>query len=183
MIKKALLLFIFLSVSLNVFCQETPDVIAIYNTIVKLETAKELDSMACEMLKVTDYVLAHPYQEDTIEYKSAINGLIKWMKGTKDYHIITGGKIIDDCEKGSMMKNIYKVCMTKFIFENDEYIHPRQKGELRYININEIREIIYGGTEIFMDYLSKQDKSVINKNFKKGLKKYQEGKLEEYTLN
>lgn len=181
--KKIFPIILFLSVSLNTYSQETQDFVNLYATVKNLKTASEFDSMACEMLKVTDYILTHPYQEDTVDYKYAINSLIKWMKGTGDYHIITGGKIIDDCEKGSMMKNIYKACMTKFLFENDHYIHPRNPGELRYVNINEVREIIYGGTEIFMEYLSQQDKSVINKNFKKGLKKYQQGKLEEYTLN
>lgn len=181
--KKTFPLILFFSVSLNMFCQNSQNFLDLYVTVKNLKTASEFDSLACEMLKVTDYILTHPYQEDTADYKYAFNSLIKWMEGTGDYHIIMGGKIIDDCQKGSMMKNIYKACMTKFIFENDEYIHPRNEGAPRYVNINEVREIIYGGTEVFMRYLSKQDKSVINKDFKKGLKKYQKGKLEEYTLN
>ena len=74
--------------------------------------------------------------------------------------------------------------MTKYLFENDTIIQKSIATGFKYININRVREIIYGGGEIFMDYLVSQDKNVIRneipKPIKKGLKQYKEGNFENY---
>ena len=176
---KKTLLVILLFFSANfIFSQEFEN---LCDAIKKSTTAEELDAMECEIFLAVGYILSQPYKDNKLDDSYALESLDRWMKGTENYHLITGGKILEDCDRDDdTMKSIYKVCMIEFLFANHEYVHKASDNEIRYVNIHKVREIIFGGAQLFMDYLSKQNKKIINKKLYKGLKLYKEGRLKEY---
>lgn len=176
--QRILLLISFFFFSNFIFSQEFEQ---LFNRIEEFKTPMEFDAIECDIFFAVGYILSQPYSENQSDNSYAMKSLVKWIKGTANYHLITGGKALEDCDKeDDTMKNIFKVCMIDFLFSNHEYVHKASKGGVRYINIYEVREIIFGGTQLFMDYLSRQQKKAINKKHQKGLKFYYEGKLQEY---
>lgn len=176
--RKNLLIVLLFFFNTFVFSQEFEQ---LCDSIQGFQTPIEFDAVECDIFVAVGHVLSLSYSENKSDNSYAMESLAKWMKGTGEYHLITGGKILEDCDREDhTMKNIYKICMIDFLFANHEYIHRMDENILRYVNINEVREIIYGGAQLFMEYLSKQDKKVINKKLYKGLKLYKEGRLEEY---
>lgn len=175
---RSLLVILFFFLSSFAFSQQFEE---LCDNIKRFRTAKEFDAIECDIFFAVGHVLSHSYYENEEDNSYAMESLVNWLEGTEEYHLITGGKILEDCDREDYtMKNIYKICMIDFLFANHEYIHRKDEGKLRYVNINEVREIIYGGAEIFMEYLLKQDKKVINKKLYRGLKLYKEGKFKEY---
>jgi len=161
----------------SIFSQEFEEMC---NSIQKFNTASEFDAIDCDIYIALGTIMHNSYSENKSDESYAMESFTKWLEGTSTYHLIIGGKILEDCDKDDeTLKIIFKACMVEFMFANHQYIHPTKNG-IRYINIYEVREVISGGAEIFMDYLSRQRKSVINKEHRKGLKLYHEGKLKEY---
>jgi len=163
------------------FSQEYKD---LYDRISTFKFPMEYDNIDCEIIEATSYIFDMPYDEEVIKEDFAYKSIVEWMNETKTYHIIKGGKIMQDCKKGSVLYNICRLSMTQYLFDNDSIVQKSVGSGVRYININRVREIIYGGGEIFMEYLNKQEKSVtkkqIPKPLKKGLKQYNEGDFESY---
>ena len=142
------------------FSQEYED---LYTRISSFKIPIEYDSIDCEIIEATDYIFEKRYNEEILKEDFAYKSVVEWMDNTRTYHLIKGGKIMEDCEKGSVLYNIYRMSMTKYLFNNDSIVQNSITNGFRYININRVREIIYGGGEIFMEYLDKQDKSDIKK--------------------
>lgn len=155
----------------------------LYNKILSFKEPYQFDEVDCEIIEATDYLLSLCYEEDRYIEDLAYLSIIKWMQKTSVYHIIDGGKIKDNCKKNSVLHNISKISMTKYLFQNDSIVQ-NNIGAVRYVNLHRVREIIHGGAEIFMDYLNLQEKETlknnINKELRKGLKMYNEGKLEKF---
>ena len=173
-----IILLVFFFYSNIVFSQEFEE---LCDDIQKFKTSHEFDAIECDIFLAVGHVVSQPYLANKMDNSYAIESIMKWLEGTANYHLIVGGKILEDCDQGDVtMKNIFKICMLEFLFSNHEYVHTATKGKMRYINIHEVREIIFGGTQLFMEYLSKQNKKVINKKLYKGLKLYREGQLQEY---
>lgn len=176
--KRPLLIIVFFFCSSFIFSQQFEE---LCDSIQKFQTPVEFDAIECDIFLAVGHILSQSYKENESDNSYAMESLDLWMAGTVNYHLIIGGKVLEDCDKGDdTMKNIFKVCMIDFLFANHEYVHRANKGGVRYVNIHEVREIIFGGTQLFMDYLARQDKKVINKKLRKGLKLYYEGKLQEY---
>lgn len=155
----------------------------LYNKILSFKEPYQFDEVDCEIIEATDYLLSLCYEEDRYIEDLAYLSMIKWMQKTSVYHIIDGGKIKDNCKKNSVLHNISKISMTKYLFQNDSIVQ-NNIGAVRYVNLHRVREIIHGGAEIFMDYLNLQEKETlknnVNKELRKGLKMYNEGKLEKF---
>lgn len=174
---KNLLIILFFFYSNFLFSQEFEE---LYNRIQKFKTSRQFDAIDCEIFIAVGDILSKSPNENQLDASYAMQSLVYWMEGTASYHLITGGKALEDCDSGDVtMRNIFRVCMIDFLFANHDYVHVTN-GKMRYINIHEVREIIFGGTQLFMEYLSRQDKKIINKKHKKGLKFYYEGKIQEY---
>ena len=175
---KGLLLTLFLFYSNFVFSQEFEE---LFGRIQEFKTSVQFDAIDCEIFVAVGSILSQSPIENQLDTSYAMKSLVYWMEGTASHHLVTGGKALEDCDGGdSTMRNIFRVCMIDFLFANHDYVHTTGNGKMRYINIYEVREIIYGGTQLFMEYLSRQNKKIINKKHKKGLKFYYDGKLQEY---
>ncbi len=163
------------------YAQEYED---LYKKISNLKYSYEYDEIDCEIIDATKYILEQPYEEEVLKNNFAYKSLMKWMDSTEVYHVIAGGKILEHCDKGSVLYNMSKISMTQYIFDNDSIVQTSISRGFRYVNIHRVREIIYGGGEIFMEYLNKQKnktiKAKINKSLKKGLKQYREGQFETF---
>ena len=135
------------------------------------------------MIEATEYLLNLCYSDERYTEDLAYQSMVIWMRKTSVYHLIDGGKIKDNCKKNSVLHNLSKISMTKYLFENDSIVQ-NNIGTVKYINLHRVREIIHGGAEIFMEYLNQQERETlkkdINKELRKGLKMYNEGQLKKF---
>lgn len=183
-IKKKSILFILIIFSglSTLFAQEYKE---LYTKISTFKEPYEYDEIDCEIIEITDYLLSLCYDEDRYKEDYAYKSMINWMDKTDIYHIITGGKIKENCPKRSVLANINRMTLTKYLFQNDSLV--QYAGPVRYVNLNRLRETIYGGAEIFMEYLKNQEKVTLKKEFSKelnkGLKLYNDGNFQEFMKN
>ena len=172
----------FLLIFLKCSCVFSQDYEELYNKMLHFKTPVEYDEMDCEMMEVTDYLLNICYNEERLQEDYGYKAMVNWMDNTEVYHVIEGGKVKENCPKRSVLLNISKISMTKYLFQNDSIV--QYSGPVRYVNINRVREIINGGAEVFMEYLSIQEKATVKKHFnkelQKGFKMYKEGLLDEF---
>ena len=181
--KKNILLLLFISLNFSLYSQNFEE---LFNRIEKFDTQEQYDQVDPEILVAVNYLLSQPYKENSKSYFFAYKSMMKWMNDSTKYHIVIGGKIMEDCGKGNLMVNMYMASMSKYLLiehlENNRYVHPVKKEGIKYNDLDEVKEILFNGAEIFMEYLKGQRKSVINKSLKKALKNYEKGNLKEYMF-
>ncbi|SNR75258.1 hypothetical protein SAMN04488009_3599 [Maribacter sedimenticola] len=158
----------------------------LYKKVSNFESQEEYDNVDSDIQNAVDYLLNRPYKEETKKYYYAHKSLITWMDGTSNYRIIIGGKLMDIIDEKSYLKNIYMASMTKYLLNehlnNNRYVHPEKQEGIKFIDLPEVQEILFKGGEIFMEYLDKNDMSLLNKNLKKALKQYKKGELRSFMF-
>ena len=139
MLKKIVSILIY-SICTIGFAQEYED---LYERISSFEIPMEYDGIDCEIIEATTYVFDMPYNEEVLKEDFAYKSIVEWMDETSAYHIIKGGKIMEDCKKGSVLYNMCRLSMTKYLFENDSIVQSSVANGFRYININRVRAVSY----------------------------------------
>ena len=180
---KKILLITLLLISTIAYSQDFKE---LFNRIGEFDKQEQFDKVDDEILIAVNYLLTHPYKEKSEKYFFALKSMITWMNGTANYHIIIGGKIVEDCGNDTLMINMYMASMAKYLLiehlENDRYIHPVKIEGKKYTDLDEVREIMFEGAKIFMEYLTNKSEIKISKGLKKTKKKYDKGLLYEYMF-
>lgn len=182
--KKIALVTLIIFLNINSYSQNFKD---LYNRLDKFDKQEQYDNVDKEILKAVDYLLSHQYKEKTESYFYALKSMIKRMNGTSNYAIIIGGKIGDDIGKDTLLLNMYMASMAKYLLvehlEKDRYIIPKRVEGKKFTDLDEVREIMFEGGKIFLDYLENESKLKPNKKLNKALKSYKKEKLYEYMFD
>lgn len=176
---KQIILLITALLTFNGFSQ---DFKSLYKNLKVNETQENYDNADEDILKAVDYLLTHPYNEESDQYTYALKSMLTWMNGTQKYFIIVTGRIVEACEDDKLMVNLYMASMAKYLlherFDNNRYILFGQEAGKPIMTQKEMWEILLKGGEIFMPYLMDESQVKPNKALKKLIKAYKKGNLE-----
>lgn len=178
--KHILLLCIGILGILNGFSQEYK---TLHKQLKTYDQQAQFDNADKDILNAVDYLLTHPYKEQSESYLYALKSMITWMNGTEKYAIILDGRLAKACGEDVLMLNMYMASMAKYLleerFQKNRYILPGQEAGSPIMTQEDMWEIMLKGGEIFIPYLIHESKVKPNKALKKMIKAYQKGKLSE----
>lgn len=182
--KKRLLITLLLFAFLNGFAQ---DFKSLYQDLKTYEKQEQFDKADAQIVHAVDYLLTHPYKEQSESYLYALKSMITWMDGTQKYAIILDGRLAKACGNDKLMLNMYMASMAKYLlterFEKNRYILPQQEAGNPIMTQEDMWEIMFKGGEIFIPYLMNEAQVKPRKALKTFIKAYKKGTLKEAMFN
>lgn len=154
---------------------------ALHKQLLTYNKQEQFDHADVEIVKAVDYLLTHPYKEQSESYLFALKSMITWMNGTQKYAIILDGRLAKACGEDRLMLNMYMASMAKYLlnerFEKNRYILPQQEAGNPIMTQDDMWEIMLKGGEIFIPYLMNESQVKPNKALRKFIKAYKKGEL------